>query len=228
MSGTPSTKNLRAMPDPETLWKRCVSLALAELAIGSEYRHYRLDPSWEKGAIFTRENGAGDNYTIAFVKAGVLIRGFDHTSRMSPYQSADEKTLWPGMFDAVPRSMRELLDDPRVVPEPREVTFCIAHGYGLAKWVVGVTKFPEDYDEMPGDGSRWMLASLGGGPRQFADWASDYYGQMVPQEPIATLFAHGVLQDAALAKINPKVDVAAVRRLADATRYGKSGRPPFD
>lgn len=29
MSGTPSTKNLRAMPDPETLWKRCVSLALA-------------------------------------------------------------------------------------------------------------------------------------------------------------------------------------------------------
>ncbi len=227
MSGTPSTKNLRAMPDPETLWKRCVSLAIVELTIGSEHPHYRLDPRWEKGALFTRDNGAGDNYAIAFVKAGVLIRGFDHTSPMSPYRIKDGKP-WPGMYDAVPRSMRELLDDPRVVPNPSEVTFCIAHGYGLAKWRVGVTDFPADYDEMPGDGSHWMLASLGGGPRQFAEWVADYYERSVPQEPIATLFAHGVLQDAALMKINPKVDLAAVRRIADAARYGRSGRPPFD
>ena len=227
MSGTPSTKNLRAMPDPETLWKRCVSLALAEMAVGSEHPHYRLDASWQKGALFTRDNGAGDGYAMAFVKGGVLIRGFDHTSPMSPYQSDDGNTLWPGMYDALPKSMRELVDDPRVAPDPIGVTFCIAHGYALAKWLVGVKKFPADYDEMPGDGSRWLLGSVVLGAREYVDWAVDYYGRPVPYEPIATLFAHGVLQDAALAKINPKADIAAIRSLAAAARYGKSGLPPF-
>jgi hypothetical protein len=209
------------------MWRRCVSLAIAEAAIGSEYPHYRLDPLWEKGALFTRDNGSSDEYAIAFVKSGVFIRGFDHTSPMSPYRSDDGQTIWPGMYAAVPKSMQDLIADKRVTSDRFGVSYCITYSLAVAKWTIGVKTWPKNYTETPGDGSRWMLGSLAEGARQYVDWAGDYYGRSIALEPVATIFAHGELADDLLLELNPRVEVAKVKAFATAAHYGMGGVPPF-
>ncbi|MGW1666599.1 hypothetical protein [Streptomyces microflavus] len=62
------------------------------------------------------DNGSGDDFSVLFTPAGVLVRGFDHGSEMSPYGTDDEQP-WPGVIDEVPASLRPLLDDPAFVDE---------------------------------------------------------------------------------------------------------------
>ena len=136
----PSTLNLDAMPAPEALWKTCVSLDDVDPT-------YTLDTSWPVGPIFKRDNGNGARYVIAFVKQGVFIRGFDLKSPLSPYVSADGKTIWTGMFRGVPKGLDRLVNEPRLERDPRAVTFCITYAYGADEWETGVKRFPPDYIE---------------------------------------------------------------------------------
>lgn len=98
-------------------------------------------------------NGSGDDFSVVFTSAGVLIRGFDHESRMSPYRTDDEQ-VWPGVTDEVPLALRPLLDEPAFHDEeidaPR-VTTCPRQATGDTAWRTGsAIAFPpgsEDYYE---------------------------------------------------------------------------------
>ncbi|MEV6263306.1 hypothetical protein AB0M42_21495 [Streptomyces sp. NPDC051784] len=105
-------------------------MAVLETAIADDprYCHYTFDATWgtcEEAALM--ENGSGDDFSVLFASAGVLIRGFDHESAMSPYGRDDEQA-WPGVIDEVPAALRPLLDEPvfcdKGIDAPR-VTACL-------------------------------------------------------------------------------------------------------
>ncbi|WP_052489085.1 hypothetical protein [Streptomyces sp. 150FB] len=100
------------LPDPSELRTHLGALAVLETAIADDpqYCQYTFNGSWgptEEAALM--ENGSGDDFSALFTPAGVLIRGFDHESAMSPYGTDDEQ-VWPGVIDEVPAVLRPLLD----------------------------------------------------------------------------------------------------------------------
>lgn len=118
------------LPTPIELRTRLRALAVLEAAIADDpqYCHYTFHGAWGPGEEATlMENGSGDDFSVLFTPAGVLIRGFDHESAMSPYGTDDEQ-VWPGVIDEVPAALRPLLDEPAFRDEdidaPR-VTACL-------------------------------------------------------------------------------------------------------
>lgn len=81
------------LPGPAELRIHVRALAVLDATIGDDprFRCYTFDATWgpgEEAALM--ENGSGDDFSVLFTPAGVLIRGFDHESEMSPYGTDDE------------------------------------------------------------------------------------------------------------------------------------------
>ena len=107
------------LPAPVELRAHLRALAVLDTAIADDpqYCYYTFDVAWgpgEEAALM--ENGSGDDFSVLFTPAGVLIRGFDHESAMSPYGTDDEQ-VWPGVIDEVPAALRPLLDEPAFCDE---------------------------------------------------------------------------------------------------------------
>jgi hypothetical protein len=51
--------------------------------------------------VASMRNGSGDEYFILFDEHAATIKGFDHETSMSPWNS-DPPVIWPGMYDRVP------------------------------------------------------------------------------------------------------------------------------
>src|SRR5687768_11943976 len=99
-----STRNLNALPEPDTLLKICKALALISLIYEykEELRYYMFSGSSQDkmNGIFSMYNGQGDLLYIFFSETGVLIYGFDHEADMSPF--AIDEPVWPGLLEKVP------------------------------------------------------------------------------------------------------------------------------
>ncbi|MEU0113214.1 hypothetical protein ABZ137_05665 [Streptomyces bobili] len=100
------------LPGPAELRAHLNALAVLDATIGDDPRFcvYTFDATrgpGEETALMV--NGSGDDFSVHFTPAGVLIRGFDHESEMSPYGTDDEQ-VWPGVIDEVPAALRPILD----------------------------------------------------------------------------------------------------------------------
>jgi hypothetical protein len=167
------------------------------------------------------DNGAGDEFFVAFAPAGVLIKGFDHESPMSPYALSDDGSkVWPGMYAAVP---------PALVPFARapvghagrvdHVTFCLAYAYERPGWACGVKRFAAGV----GDGSRIWLSFLTHSPADSHAWALDYYDRSLPLDLVASLFEHRPFTAADLAAADVALGGDELVRLAASWGYGGPG-----
>ncbi|WP_202461539.1 hypothetical protein [Streptomyces sp. SID8374] len=104
-----------ALPDPAELRTRVRALSVLNAAMGDDprFRRYTFDGTKGPAGVETAsmKNGAGDDFSVHFTPPGVLIRGFDHESQMSPYATDDEQVR-PCLPDDVPASLRPLLAEP--------------------------------------------------------------------------------------------------------------------
>lgn len=94
------------MLEPENLQRRMFVLATLDLILCSEewLRVHRYEPHWLAGvSLGIIDNGAGDDLYVIFAPEGILIKGFDHESSLSPH-AGEEYGVWPGMYDDVPAS----------------------------------------------------------------------------------------------------------------------------
>ncbi|HEU4538828.1 MAG TPA: hypothetical protein VFS00_32135, partial [Polyangiaceae bacterium] len=223
----PSTQNLRALPMPGALWRRSVALALLARAReggGALPPRFDYEPEgWPGVARFTSDNGAGDVFFVAFAPGGVLLKGFDHESPMSPYRlSPDGTKVWPGMYAAVPPALAALAREPAAAgARPTDVTFCLSYAYERPGWACGVERF-----DRRGDGSAIWLRFLTMSADEYRDWADDYYESALPPELVEALFEH---RPFGAIDAGPAVDGDALARLAAAWGYGGPGPvPPAD
>lgn len=196
-------------------------MAVLEAAIADDpqYCHYTFHGTWgpgEEAALM--ENGSGDDFSVLFTPAGVLIRGFDHESAMSPYGTDDEQ-VWPGVIDEVPAALRPLLDEPAFrdedIDSPR-VTACLWWETGDTAWRAGSgIGFPPGSENPDGSGFLFRLLT-DRSPEATRTHFEAYYERPVPLEAVRHVLAGRPLTPAVAAALNRAAlsDDALLRRIA--------------
>ncbi|MFD8143273.1 hypothetical protein [Streptomyces sp. NPDC059708] len=209
------------LPDPALLRAHLRALAVLDAAIGDDPRFvlYRFDAAWgpgEEAALM--DNGSGDDFSVLFTPAGVLIRGFDHESPMSPYGN-DEEQVWPGVIDDVPAALRPLLDEPAFHDEgidaPR-ITACLWQEAGDTVWHTGPSiEFPAGSEDPDGSGHLFGLLT-DRSPEAVRAHFEDYYERPVPLDAIRHVLAGRPLTPEIARALNPAAlsDEALLGRIA--------------
>ncbi|MFF9392995.1 hypothetical protein [Streptomyces griseoluteus] len=209
------------LPEPSQLRAHLRALAVLDAAIGDDpqFCQYTFDTSWgpeEEAALM--DNGAGDEFSVLFTPAGVLIRGFDHESEMSPYTTEDEQ-VWPGVIDDVPATLRPLLDEPAFYDEGIDaptITVCLWREIGDTAWRTGsAVVFPDGIEDP--DGSHFLFRLLvDRSPDSVRSHFEDYYERPVPLDAVRHVLAGHPLTPATALALNPAAlsDDALLQRIA--------------
>jgi hypothetical protein len=210
-----STRDLSPLPSIEALRRQMQSLALLDAILESEwqYRYFSFNAKWSQTEqMGSMRNGSGDDLFAIFDDNGCFLRGFDHESVMSPWNSRHKK-VWPGVLDRVPPQMSTSLREPAFHME--DTTFCIWRLRDDANWSVGAVDFPDGNDP---DGSEWMLSLVAGTALDYQTFATDYFELDVHLEPVKEVFAHAPLSQHLLAQFPTKRDWKGL--VADAHEIG--------
>ncbi|MET8292805.1 hypothetical protein ACGFY6_27365 [Streptomyces sp. NPDC048387] len=201
------------LPDPGPLRAHLRALAVLDAAISEDPSlcSYSFHPAWGPGVeAALMDNGSGDDFSVLFTPAGVLIRGFDHESPMSPY-GRDDAQVWPGVLDDVPAPLRPLLDEPAFYDETigaPPATACLWRETGDTAWRTG----SQDAD---GSGSLFHLLT-DRSPEAVQAHFEDCYERPVPLDAIRHVLAGHPLTLATARALNPAAlsDEALLRRAA--------------
>ncbi|MEU0130614.1 hypothetical protein [Streptomyces sp. NPDC006289] len=205
------------LPTPVELRAHLRALALLETAVAEDpqYCYYASWGPGEEAALM--ENGSGDDSSVLFTPAGVLIRGFDHGSAMSSC-GTDDKQVWPGVIDEVPAVLRPPLDEPAFCDEgidaPR-VTACLWRETGDTAWRTGSgIGFPPGSEDPDGSGFLFRLLA-DRSPEAVQAHFEDCYERPVHLEAVRHVLAGHPLTPAVAAALNPAAlsDNALLRRI---------------
>jgi hypothetical protein len=156
-----------ALPGPALAWKECVALAVLARIHGEEEHRFALEVKPDF-ARFHLDDGGGQSLDAVFARTGVLVRGFDHESPMSPYGTEDGRT-WPGVYEGLPAALVPFVVDGRLLGERGDrfpglaggvettltpVTF--AAWWQQGRWECGRINFPT-FGPYVSDGSEYLL-----------------------------------------------------------------------
>jgi hypothetical protein len=200
-----STRNLAALPGIEALKKLTQAMAMLDACLSPEweYRWYSFDAAWDSSEqLASMRNGSGDAWFCVFGARGAILKGFDHESPMSPWQTGQ---VWRNVLHQVPPSLGALIADAAFSRE--DTTFCIWRAREDRAWQVGAVSFPAGDDP---DGSGWMLSMLDSNPLTFQDWAKDYYERPIDFAAVEHIYAHQPLTAEIVRTLNPTIDLSVL------------------
>jgi hypothetical protein len=187
------------------------ALAMLDAAIEPEweYRYYSFNSKWsEYEQMASMRNGQGDSWFCVFGSTGVFLKGFDHESKMSPWNK-EPRTVWSGVLDNVPPIFAPCVTEPAF--SMGDTTFCIWRASDGKVWETGAILFPEGEDP---DGSGWMLSILDGNPLTYKHWAEEYYDRSISTNAIEQIYRGVALMPELLHELNTDIEFASI--LADA------------
>ena len=196
---------LTELPSVENLKTLCQSLAMLDAIIYPEWegRYYSFNNHWSSDiALASMRDGEGDHWFILFASPGSLIKGFAHESVMSPYR-IQPPSVWPGVLDSLPETLKSLLADPALLME--DVTFCFWRTSQDIAWTRGNVVYPPGEDR---DGSLDLLTLLDGNPESYQKWATEYYEREVDLDAVRHVYEHNSLTPSVLAALNPNLTLA--------------------
>ncbi|MDC0759330.1 MULTISPECIES: hypothetical protein [Brevibacillus] len=188
---------------PEVLKQRMLVLSALDILMCQEewLRRYQFDPQWDENTTFASiNNGAGDDLYILFTPEGVIVKGFDHESEMSPH-AREEYEVWPGIYEQVPPALLHRLDDEALTKE--DVTFCLWRESTDHVWKTGDVHNPQGLD----DGSDFLLGMIYDIPEDYVEWAEAYYEVKVPFDVVGYTFSNTAITEEMITELNPEVDL---------------------
>ncbi|MED1783879.1 hypothetical protein P4V43_18830 [Brevibacillus fortis] len=189
--------------EPEALKQRLLILSAMDIVLCQEdwLRRYQFDPQWDENTTFANvSNGAGDDLFILFTPEGVIVKGFDHESEMSPY-AREEYEVWPGIYEQVPPALLNQLEDEAVTKE--DVTFCLWRESTDHVWKTGDVHNPQGLD----NGSDFLLGMIYDNPDDYVEWAEAYYEIKVSLDVVSYIFTNTSITKEMMMELNPEVDL---------------------
>ncbi|MEV7809297.1 hypothetical protein AB0P05_00890 [Streptomyces flaveolus] len=205
----------RALPGIEELRDHCRGLAMLDAVLSPELdgRFHSFDAHGKEGERrASMRDGLGSEYTIVFSGAGAYVRGFDHTSPMSPWARMDVPAVWPGVLDDVPEVFHRYVTEPAFRDEHGvpSVTCCLWRRATDPAWRTGAIVFPEKADGDP-DGADVLFELLvDRSPEAYAQWASEYYETPVDVAAVHHVLAGRPMTPEIVALLNPDVELAGL------------------
>jgi hypothetical protein len=206
-----SSRDLAKLPDSDALKQLTKALAMLDAVIERdwEYRYYSFNSKWsDHEQMASMRNGQGDAWFCVFGPVGVFLKGFDHESKMSPW-NASPPMVWPGVLDSVPPIFKPCATEPAF--SMADTTFCIWRAAEEDCWKTGTISFPEGDDP---DGSGWMLSILDGSPVTYKEWAEEYFDRPINLEAIEQIYGGVMLTRGLVGELNSEIDFTDI--LADA------------
>jgi len=201
-----------SIAEPDVLKKRLMALAALDLILCPEewLRYHSFIAEWAPQVSLAKiDNGAGDHLFVLFASEGVIMKGFDHESALSPH-AGDEYEVWTGIYDETPEALLAWLDDEAI--EKDEVTFCLWRETGDSVWRKGNVDIPDGEE----DGSGFLLGTIFETPEDYADWAEGYFEMPVPLETVQQIYAGAPITADMIRSLNTERDVAeALRELEE-------------
>ncbi|MEK3723638.1 hypothetical protein [Paenibacillus sp. FSL H8-0034] len=189
--------------EPSVLKKRLLALAALDIIVCDEewLRYHSFDTNWTQELSLAKiDNGSGDHLFVVFGSQGVILKGFDHESALSPH-AGDVYEVWPGIYDQVPDALMAYLQDPAL--EHDVVTFCIWRASNEGHWQQGEVELPHGAD----DGSRWLLGTINKSPEDYVEWAEGYYDLSLDMETVKQIFAGAPITAEMIQLLYPDRDV---------------------
>ena len=180
-----------------------------------EYRYFSFNSKWGKhDQLASMRNGSGDEYFVGFNDSGVVIKGFDHESDMSPYAS-DDMHIWPGVVDTVPVEFASFLKDPAFPSE--YTTFCLWRLDSDTQWRTGKIEYPVSNSNA--DGSTTQLFALDGQPDTYTEFATGYYEMEIDGLAVERIYRLEPLTEELIAKLNPEIKIKELLEDIDEIGY---------
>ena len=204
------------LPDPSSLHRVVQAIAALDVVMSSDWeeRYFSFDPTWDDGEEYaSMRNGSGDSYHIVFSDRGVVIRGFDHESDLSPWARADGQVVG-AILDGFPPALQSVIDEPAFnAPEgdeeggadaggPVELTFCFWCVAEDDEWACGTAT-----DD--GGAAELLSVPLGAAPVAYRSFARDYYEVELGDE-VDAVYRHDPMTAAMIAALNADADVGDV------------------
>lgn len=200
LDGMISTRDLSALPDVRGFRRLTRSLAMLDAIMSPEweFRYYSFDSRWAPSEMMaSMRNGHGDHWFALIGPAGIALHGLAHeapTFRPGAPQ--------PGIFNALPREFQKsFLNEPAF--DTANSTFCIWRRTDDNRWWTGAVE-PSPVEDP--DGSAELLSMLAGDPRQYVDWAADYYERTLNVLDVSAVYRHSPLTPALAKRLNPAID----------------------
>lgn len=191
--------------EPEALQLIMRRLMTLDLILCEEkwLRVHRYEPDWlNDAALGIVDNGAGDDLYVVFAPDGIVIKGFDHHSPLSPHAREDYE-VWPGMYEEAPEKLLAYLDRDPDLFDREDVTFCLWRSPDDTHWWTGELEDAEGLD----DGSDFLFGYLLPTPEEYVDWAETYFGKSISFEAVRHVYAGGVITGGLVAELNPSRNV---------------------
>ena len=200
-----STRDLREFPDIPAFRRLTRALAMLDAILSPEweYRYYSFDSHWAEGEMMaSMRNGSGDRWFALLNSAGVALHGLAHEYPMFRHDAPR-----PGIFDSLPSEFHaSFLREPAF--DTANSTFCIWRRTSDDRWFSGAVQLPPGDDP---DGSAWLLSMLAGEPRQYVQFAAEYYEREIDIAEVAAVYRHVPLTQALVRRLNPAIDLEALK-----------------
>lgn len=197
---------IEAVPQPKELYEILLILAKLEIILQEEewLRYYSFEKAWsDQTALAVIDNGAGDDVQIIFAPEGVIVKGFDHESGLSPH-AQEEYAVYPGIYNTVPEQLLTYLHSPQI--EFEDVTFCIWRTIEDESWQKGMVDIPVDED----DGFEFLMGTIHTTATSYCEWAEGYYEMPIPSDVISTIYNGAVITADTIKQLNPERHVEDV------------------
>ncbi|MBW8184896.1 hypothetical protein [Shewanella nanhaiensis] len=204
-----STNNLNSMPEISELKKLLQSLAMLDAIMSPEWdeRYYSFNSKWDENEqMGSMRNGCGDDFSVLFNQAGCFVKGFDHESAMSSWNTGKQQP-WPNLLKGLPPEFLAASKEPAFSME--NISFCIWKLHSVNSWRIGDFEFAVGEDP---DGSEYLLEIFDGDPDTYRVFAQEYYEVDLDIAVIEKVYRHLPLTDRLVKSINSEVSLKELEK----------------
>ncbi len=182
-----STANKHLLPGISDFVRisKAVAMLDAIMSPEPELRYFSFDAHWAPGtSMISMRDGSGNDFFATVSATGAIIKGFDHDSQMSPWNSPSGD-VWPGVLESVPATFASFLSEEAFMLE--DTTFCL---WNLGNsWECGDILIPPDSPpDGPNDGSAGLLFIFDGRPETYVRHASAYFEIDLPIDAVRRIY----------------------------------------
>ena len=202
-----------SFPDPRTLGKRAMALAMLDAIICPEfqYRYFSYDASWgDDEQVAVMRNGDGDHWFLHLSGSGAALKGY-----VQELPRGESRAMALEVQRRVPGDFGAFLHEPAFAMDA--VSYFYWRRSGDAGW--SKVDHPDAGLAHWSDGSEDYLSILLAPASCYYDYATDYFECEPPLASIEHIYALAPLTAAIVKSLNPQMTLAEARAAAAAIGY---------
>lgn len=194
------------LPSIPDLIRRAKALAALDLIMSPEWdsRYYSFNCAWSaREQMASMRDGCGDEWWMVFHSDGwAALKGLGHESQA---WSKGGESLSTALQQTFPPELAAFAREPAFRWDATSfAAFCLPAN---SLWVCARSR--THFSSLDG-GEGDLLSLLSGSPRDYADFASDYYELDVPVEIVQQVFSLAPITEGVIAALNPDTDFSTI------------------